>query len=210
MDDHLQLRYAINKAESERYRESELKISYNASSESCTFEGVLNGAHRICESGASDMTDTTAATTSIDAKDKHYTTVLLREDKRKSSFQFVCPSCYNFFTSYRSPNAYDKVTPFAVVLLLVLFMVYVLNQADRLVLPVVIPDGLRCDPSRTQDCQGNDTNATSLASPFSDLFTGSGGELPDVNVTNSTEDCIHFNDAQQGYLTGIRTGNCDL
>ena len=83
----------------------------------------------------------------------------------------------------------DRVTPFAVVLLLVLLAVYVLNQADRLVLPVVIPNGLRCNVGK-DDCSGLNTTNTST----------DGNDT--TNNTSSNSDCIQFNDDQQGLLTG--------
>ena len=80
----------------------------------------------------------------------------------------------------------ERVTPFAVVLLLVLLAVYVLNQADRLVLPVVIPNGLRCDVGK-QDCSNNSGGAANAT----------------LNGSSSDSDCIRFNDDQQGLLTGL-------
>jgi MFS family permease len=79
----------------------------------------------------------------------------------------------------------EGVTPFAVVLLLVLLAVYVLNQADRLVLPVVIPNGLRCDVGK-EDCAANATTSGNNS----------------LNSSSSSGDCIQFNDDQQGLLTG--------
>ena len=91
---------------------------------------------------------------------------------------------------YRWPDGAEaggeRVTPFAVVLLLVLLLIYMLNQADRLVLPVVIPNGLRCNVGK-EDCTGLNTSNTSALGND----TSSGGE-----------DCIQFNDDQQGLLTG--------
>lgn len=85
----------------------------------------------------------------------------------------------------RTDGKMEQVAPFAVILLLVLLAVYVLNQADRLVLPVVIPNGLRCDVGK-EDC-GIASNASS------------NGSDP---TSNTTHDCIQFNDDQQGLLTG--------
>lgn len=91
-------------------------------------------------------------------------------------------SCYQFCMSYRSPDPDLKVTPFAVVILTILFIIYVLNQADRLVLPVAIPSGLRCELSVQDECRNNDS-------------------IPS-NYSNDTN-CIHFNDNEQGLLTGM-------
>jgi hypothetical protein len=93
---------------------------------------------------------------------------------------------------YRRPSdgKVERVTPFAVVLLIVLLAVYVLNQADRLVLPVVIPNGLRCNVGKDECAGPNTTNDTST------------GNDTIQNGTGTNEDCIQFNDDQQGLLTG--------
>ncbi|XP_033096583.1 protein spinster homolog 1-like [Anneissia japonica] len=67
----------------------------------------------------------------------------------------------------------------AIVSLMVLFFVYVLNQTDRQVLPVLIPAGLRCSFNSSDQCV--------------------------VLITNNKTpkcDCIDFDDTQQGILTG--------
>ena len=99
----------------------------------------------------------------------------------------LCPGLLSFVKSYRSSNPQSKVTPFAVVLLLVLFSLYVLNQADRLVLAVLIPSGLQCERNFSNDTCLQSTNSTDKD-----------------NMTNSMSqsDCIEFNDAEQGLLTG--------
>lgn len=91
----------------------------------------------------------------------------------------------SFVRSYRSTNPQKRITPFAVVLLLVLLSLYILNQADRLVLAVLIPSGLRC--------KLNDTNSSSSC-PVS--------VYPSDNESLITDGCISFNDAEQGLLTG--------
>ncbi len=93
--------------------------------------------------------------------------------------------------AYQSDDPEKRVSPFAVVILLVLFLIYVLNQADRLVLPVSIPAGLRCDASVTSQC--NNTNFYNNSALESDLMNP---------ASNKSEDCIQFNDEQQGLLTG--------
>ena len=93
-------------------------------------------------------------------------------------------SCCMFFMSYRSPNPDLNVTPFAVVMLLVLFVIYVLNQADRLMLPVAIPSGLRCEVSVKDECR----NSSNVA----------------INISSNETDCIHFSDNEQGLLTGMQ------
>ena len=114
------------------------------------------------------------------------------------------PFLRNFFKTYRSvpDGSVERVTPFAVVLLVVLLAVYVLNQADRLVLPVVIPNGLRCDVGKDECAVAN--NATNSSA------SGNGS-----NETSSEGGCIKFNDDQQGLLTGVcapylLVGHCKL
>ena len=115
---------------------------------------------------------------------------LLSEDQNGRHKNSLCP-CKNvqlFIQLYRSSNPQSKITPFAVVLLIVLLMIYILNQADRLVLAVLIPSGLRCDDiSNTSD--------------ESCLIYISNNDTEIVNSYNNT-DCIPFNDAEQGLLTG--------
>lgn len=105
-----------------------------------------------------------------------YSTVLLDSAKKKKSM------CWGFCKSYHSADPDMSLTPFAIVLLAVLFVIYVLNQADRLVLPVAIPAGLRCEISETE-CR-----------------TAKGRMS---NASNQTVDCIDFNDYEQGLLTGM-------
>lgn len=105
-----------------------------------------------------------------------------RERQRSDSGSRIISLLRKF---YSWEEKVDKVTPFAVILLIVLLLIYVLNQADRLVLPVVIPNGLRCNVGKEDCATQNSTNSSRGAS------------------TNSSEgDCIQFNDNQQGLLTG--------
>ncbi|XP_071965382.1 MFS-type efflux pump MSMEG_3705-like [Antedon mediterranea] len=73
----------------------------------------------------------------------------------------------------------------AIISLVVLFFVYVLNQTDRQVLPVLIPAGLRCS------------------------YNSSDHQCVSHSMYNATfqncdpEDCIEFDDTQQGILTGV-------
>ena len=106
---------------------------------------------------------------------------LLPDETRPSRFQL-----WRCCLAYRSSNPEQRVTPFAMVLLIVLFIIYVLNQADRLVLAVLIPAGLRCD-------LGNSSNDTSCVVPSN--------QSDSENRTDFT-DCIEFNDFEQGLLTG--------
>lgn len=117
---------------------------------------------------------------------------LLSEDQNERHKSSLCP-CNNFqsfIQLYRSSNPQSKITPFAVVLLVVLLLIYILNQADRLVLAVLIPSGLRCDDS---------TNSNT--SDESCLVHISSNDTELVNSSDNT-DCIPFNDAEQGLLTG--------
>ena len=113
-----------------------------------------------------------------DGRDYQDTSVLIKKPpSNKSRF-------FSFKLNYRSPDPELRVTPFAVFLLLVLFAVYILNQADRLVLPVAIPSGLRCEGSVQDEC------------PLPEEFSNESAEV--VNYT----DCVHFSDNEQGLLTG--------
>lgn len=130
--------------------------------------------------------------------------VLLQQDMKKSQMQVLFPRVYLFFSSYRSSDPEERVTPFALVLLLVLFLIYVLNQADRLVLAVTIPAGLRCE-LKASECGVNTSINSSLVLGLGDsddvtmsnLFQGS-----DESSNATNDDCIHFSDSQQGLLTG--------
>ena len=137
-----------------------------------------------------------------------------REKRRRNTLHGRVYSGFSFLSkSYHAPNgATERVTPFAVVLLVVLLAVYVLNQADRLVLPVVIPNGLRCGV--VQDtCTENASNTSGVS------FTGtaaafqashmdiahsveSGSTEAGSNKSERSKDCIVFGDNEQGLLTG--------
>ena len=119
-----------------------------------------------------------------------YSTVLLDKKAKKRRW---CPS-------YRSADPDRTVTPFAVVLLAVLFAIYILNQADRLVLPVAIPSGLRCE-FKEDDCR-NLTSKVSTEDPLKDTLTGLFVDTPNASNTSNETDCIQFNDYEQGLLTG--------
>lgn len=131
--------------------------------------------------------------------------VLLQQDMKKSQMQVLFPGVYTFFSSYRSSNPEERVTPFALILLLVLFLIYVLNQADRLVLAVTIPAGLRCE-LKASECGVNTTNSSLM------LDFDENSQSEDVTMSNflaangsrntTSSDCIHFSDSQQGLLTG--------
>ena len=87
-----------------------------------------------------------------------------------------------FLKSYRSSNPQSRVTPFAVVLLFMISFVYILNQADRLVLAVLIPSGLQCVSENNDSCTTDDH---------------------DPQFDNGNEsDCIKFDNFEQGLLTG--------
>ena len=168
-------------------------VFYDSSTESCDLDfrkqkGVIENDTRLLGSSSA-----------VDSESDVDRSELLREKQKKSRLQFLCPSCYDCFASYRSANPEERVTPFALVLLLVLFMVYVLNQADRLVLPVVIPDGLRCELSFDEECANRSNHSMNDGS--------ASGFMPihDSNLSNATDvvsDCIDFNDDEQGLLTG--------
>ena len=132
----------------------------------------------------------TAMTTNQRHKaEEEVTKSLLSESNERDTELLNCFHCKSFLKSYRSTNPQSRITPFAIVLLIVLLLIYVLNQADRLVLAVLIPSGLKCTGNSTQD---NDTCYTNNA--------------PLNNISNETiisnPDCIPFNDYEQGLLTG--------
>ncbi len=91
-----------------------------------------------------------------------------------------------FLKSYRSSNPQSRVTPFAVVLLFMISFVYILNQADRLVLAVLIPSGLQCINE-----EDNGTNDTCVTEDHNSQFDN-----------GNESDCIKFDNFQQGILTG--------
>ena len=133
-------------------------------------------------------------------------TVLLHQDMKKSQMQVIFPGVYTFFSSYRSSNPEERVTPFALVLLFVLFLIYVLNQADRLVLAVTIPAGLRCE-LKASECGENTSVNSSVMLSTSDVtmhnfLDGSDGGVQGESGNSTNDDCIHFSDSQQGLLTG--------
>ena len=90
----------------------------------------------------------------------------------------IWPLQMSYFANLNDAN---QISLHPYIVLILLLLIYVLNQADRLVLPVVIPAGLRCTLSSSGECD----NSTS-------------------NSSNSTghEDCISFNDYEQGLITG--------
>ena len=195
MDDRLQLYEARQTAESEPPA-PEVTVFYDSSTESCDLDfnknGVLPNDAHLSESGIDSEG-------SLDRSERQYTTVLLREEQKKSQLFLSCPSCYNFLKSYRSTNPEERVTPFALGLLFVLFVVYVLNQADRLVLPVVIPDGLRCYVELDNEC-ANQTNTSVIEGSASGSIVIT--FLNDSNLSDANNDCIDFSDDEQGLLTG--------
>ena len=137
-----------------------------------------------------------------------------REKRGRNTLYRRVHSGFSFLSkSYHAPNgAAERVTPFAVVLLVVLLAVYVLNQADRLVLPVVIPNGLRCGV--VQDtCTENESNTSGVSFNHSvgssQAFEASLVSIAHYAEDGSTEagsnrsrDCIVFGDNGQGLLTG--------
>ena len=172
MDDLVQLEHLKMEAQADA-RPLEDSVSFDATEEKCSI--IRNGAHH--EDTGDSQTETAGEHADL--------TMLLHKDERKASLQYFCPGCYSFVRAYRSANPQERVSPFAIVLLLVLFIIYVLNQADRLVLPVVIPAGLRCQSDESNECVS--ANATP---PGNQSANASGA------------DCIHFGDSEQGLLTG--------
>ena len=119
----------------------------------------------------------------VDSSSDEYTTSLLPEPSAAED-RSCLTKCY---AAYRSPNSGSRVTPFAIILLIVLLVIYVLNQADRLVLAVLIPSGLRC----YEDF--NSTSNSTCSEPIGDNET---------YIERNSTDCIHFDNFEQGLLTG--------
>lgn len=119
------------------------------------------------------------------------------EDKLRSNKCLDILGLQSFLSSYRSTNPQKRITPFAVILLLVLLTLYILNQADRLVLAVLIPSGLRCDDN-SNTTSNNSTNGSSYC-PLSQSLPLNAS----VNTTVAiNDDCVVFDDTEQGLLTG--------
>ena len=171
---HYRTRREVDSKETERLLEEQSEDQNDEKPRACTDTCSVSWDDSTVGSAASPRSEYKSTCTSILAAQKQtkktYRSLFLR----------------NFYLS--SDGEVERITPFAVVLLIVLLAVYVLNQADRLVLPVVIPNGLRCDVGK-EDCASlnSTTNASSSAG----------------NKSSSDADCIQFNDDQQGLLTGV-------
>ena len=137
--------------------ESTLSVKYNSSQE--TVECNLS---EIC-------LDTSSDDNTNEIEDNHPPV------KKKSLFSNV--------TYFPNLNDVKQLSLHPFVVLFLLLLIYVLNQADRLVLSVVIPSGLRCEASLSSECDNSTSNN-------------------DSNHTTSSEDCISFNDYEQGLITG--------
>ena len=154
MDDTIQL---VENAESTPDGENALSVKYNSS-----LDAVECNLSETCLDTSSD-------------DDNNEAVAIHPHSGKKSLFSKV-----TYFPNLNDLNQFS-LHPFIVLFLLLL--IYVLNQADRLVLPVVIPSGLRCKASASSECD----NSTA-------------GNISDVN--SSSEDCISFNDYEQGLITG--------
>ena len=88
----------------------------------------------------------------------------------------------------------SQISCFSIILLCILLSIYVVNQADRLVLPVVIPAGLRCGAGNKSDaCVQLPLNQSTFLNVSSDA---------DKRTVQESSSCIEFNDWEQGLLTG--------
>ncbi|XP_072051600.1 MFS-type efflux pump MSMEG_3705-like [Amphiura filiformis] len=106
----------------------------------------------------------------------------------------------NFRKMSNSEVGVDPISKWrSVICLLVLFGVYVLNQANRQVLPVLIPAGVRCYYNGTNECDLH-TNPT-LVTPNKEMVFPYKAEIQNDGICDP-EDCIEFTNAQQGVLTG--------
>ena len=108
-------------------------------------------------------------------------------DENASEIETVNPqvetkSLLSKVTYFTNLNNLDHLSLHPYIVLLLLLLIYVLNQADRLVLPVVIPSGLRCESGSVNICDNSTAN--------------------DSNATTTKEDCISFSDYEQGLITG--------
>jgi len=90
----------------------------------------------------------------------------------------IWPLQITYFTNLSNAN---QISLHPLIVLILLLLIYILNQADRLVLPVVIPAGLRCTLSSSKDCDNSSSNSSN---------------------STSHKDCISFNDYEQGLITG--------
>lgn len=154
MDDTIQL--IENPPQSKSDGEHILSVKYNSS-----LEVVECNLSEICLDTSSD--DNASETETINP-----------QIEKKSLFSKI-----TYFTNLNDLNQFSL---HPCIVLLLLLLIYVLNQADRLVLPVVIPSGLRCEGSSPGDCENSTAN--------------------DSNITSNSEDCISFNDYEQGLITG--------
>ena len=122
---------------------------------------------------------------SLEAVDSNLNEVCLADDNT-NEIETINPkikkSLFSNITYFTNLNELNQLSLHPYIILLLLLLIYILNQADRLVLPVVIPSGLRCDVSSANECNNSTTN--------------------DSNVANTSEDCISFNDYEQGLITG--------
>lgn len=161
-------------------------VYFDAASESVVLKAAEDLEDPAMKSNypATDASDTDAT---VD-ENHEYSTILLKKNKRS-----FCPS-------YRTHDPEKTITPFAVTLLVVLFAIYILNQADRLVLPVAIPAGLRCELTEKNECRNlSDTEAEGYT------ITSKLDLSESINTSNETKDCIDFNDYEQGLLTGMKS-----
>lgn len=154
MDDTIQL---VENLESTSDGENSLSVKYNSSLDAVEYN--------LSEKSLDTSSD----------EDNNETEAIHPHSGKKSLFSKV-----TYFPNFNDLNQLS-LHPFIVLFLLLL--IYVLNQADRLVLPVVIPSGLRCESSSSGECDNSTTSN-------------------DSDVTSSSEDCISFNDYEQGLITG--------
>ena len=199
MDDLVQAANAKEDASQLKRSKEKLAVAFRKDTESCS---IVEASPEESENdGELGMGAQDSDNIGNDSK-----AVLLQQDMKKSQMQVLFPRVYLFLSSYRSSNPDERVTPFALVLLLVLFLIYVLNQADRLVLAVTIPAGLRCELKASECGVNTSINSSLMLGPetdditMSNLFEGTSGN-GSSNTTGA--DCIHFSDSQQGLLTGM-------
>ena len=157
MDDNCQL--IENSQQSEVDGDHSLSVKYNS-----LLEEVECSLSEVCLDGTSSSDNDTGETETVNPPSK------------KKLFSKI-----TYFTNIDNQK---KLSLHPYIILLILLLIYVLNQADRLVLAVLIPSGLKCNVETADECNNSATN------------------ISDVNVTNANEDCISFNDYEQGLITG--------
>lgn len=188
MEDHLQVRVALETNSSSLPQPPpEPSVSFNASTSTTSVEFDTAESLHNPELEPEGVSARSLEMEGPGSSSDEYTTSLLPKTRVENSL--TPRSCLTeCCAAYRPTDSGARVTPFAIILLVVLLVIYVLNQADRLVLAVLIPSGLRC----WEDFE-NSTNSSCSENQNDILNNTDNG-----NIT----DCVNFNNFEQGLLTG--------